>query len=148
MDGRVRKQYLALTEGSPPESGKLSSPVPAHGKEKPSRTHYRNIVQGATLSLLDLTLDTGRKHQIRRQLADAGWPLLGDARYGQSRKEPGLPLLHCYQLDFPSGDSSRRVTVHRALKPEQITLLADLGLPTDRDIFFTEKTAPFVLRRV
>jgi len=46
---------------------------------------YRTIASSNQLSLLECRLITGRTHQIRAQLADAGYPILGDRKYGSSR---------------------------------------------------------------
>ena len=50
--------------------------------------------------LLDIELDTGRKHQIRVQLAHAGCPIIGDRKYESSHSFPIGIALHCYQLFF------------------------------------------------
>ena len=65
---------------------------------KPSRTRVRVLdVAGprrARLSLLELTLETGRKHQIRVHLASRGYPILGDALYGVPADRSGrTPLM-------------------------------------------------------
>lgn len=58
-------------------------------------THYRVLEEGPARSLLELTLETGRKHQIRVHCAAAGAPVLGDPRYGQ---EGGRLALHAQLL--------------------------------------------------
>jgi 23S rRNA pseudouridine1911/1915/1917 synthase len=52
-------------------------------------TRWRLLGEGSGLSLLELSLGTGRKHQIRVQLADAGHPVVGDPRYGLRRDGGG-----------------------------------------------------------
>ena len=53
------------------------------------------------LTFLKIQLETGRKHQIRVQLADRGFPILGDRKYGGSAiAQPGI-FLHCYRLQVP-----------------------------------------------
>jgi 23S rRNA-/tRNA-specific pseudouridylate synthase len=44
--------------------------------------YYKTLEVKDNISLLDITLETGRTHQIRVQLADRGFPILGDKRYG------------------------------------------------------------------
>ena len=55
--------------------------VPRPGA-KTARTAYRTLASKAGLSLVECRLITGRTHQIRAQMADAGHPLVGDGKYG------------------------------------------------------------------
>ncbi len=59
------------------------------------------------ISLLDIHIDTGRFHQIRAQLAHAGWPILGDSKYGTPKsqeisRQQGIRnvALFAYKLEF------------------------------------------------
>jgi 23S rRNA pseudouridine1911/1915/1917 synthase len=56
-------------------------------------------LQGLT-TRLEVTLETGRKHQIRLQLAHFGHPILGDRKYGSRRRFPTGIALHCRQVTF------------------------------------------------
>ena len=102
MDRQLSKHYLALVAGSVPSQGRLTSPIAEGELLKPALTCYRCLAAAGPYSLLDLDLVTGRQHQARRQLADAGWPIVGDRRYG-GPPWPGLdhPFLHCHRLRFP-----------------------------------------------
>jgi len=102
MDRRLSKHYLALVSGRVPGEGRLTSPIAEGELLKPALTCYRCLAATGPFSLLDLDLVTGRQHQARRQLADAGWPIVGDRRYG-GPPWPGLdhPFLHCHRLRFP-----------------------------------------------
>jgi len=72
---------------------------PRQGKE--AITRYRTIATGARYSMLALTLETGRRHQIRVQLADAGHPVAGDRVYGRGPEDPlGRLALHAERLGF------------------------------------------------
>jgi tRNA pseudouridine32 synthase/23S rRNA pseudouridine746 synthase/23S rRNA pseudouridine1911/1915/1917 synthase len=51
---------------------------------KLAKTTYKVLKERRGLSLLDVGLLTGRKHQIRVQLADAGCPIVGDRKYGEA----------------------------------------------------------------
>ena len=106
MDGKLGKGYLALVAGELPEQGELTTPVPEKSVLRPSLARYRRLAMNGRLCLLELELVTGRPHQARRQLADAGWPIIGDRRYG-GQAWPGLdhPFLHCHRLCFPALDS-------------------------------------------
>jgi 23S rRNA pseudouridine1911/1915/1917 synthase len=64
-------------------------------------THYRVLARAPKRTLVELTLVTGRRHQIRVQLADAGCPIVGDKKYG-ARTDPVKRLaLHACSLKFP-----------------------------------------------
>ena len=101
MEQRVEKVYLGLVAGAMPASGLLTSPVPAKDKLKEASTAFRTLGTGSGYSLLELDLQTGRTHQIRRQLADAGHPLAGDSRYrGASPQGLSRLFLHCCRLSL------------------------------------------------
>ncbi len=126
---QVEKTYLALASGSLPETGRLTGGVPAKGKFKEASALYRRLAEGESLTLLEVRLLTGRTHQIRRQLADAGHPLAGDARYGGILL-PGLahPFLHCRRLALPSPEGGQRLELDVPLPDALVRLLEDLGL--------------------
>ena len=72
---------------------------------KTAVTEYRLLCSKNGLSLVECGLQTGRTHQIRAQMAHAGWPLLGDGKYGSERKnkafdETGGQALYSYCLRF------------------------------------------------
>ena len=73
-----------------------------HADAKLGRLFYRIIGRDGKsgLELLDIDLDTGRKHQIRVQLSHAGCPIVGDRKYESSHSFPAGIGLHCYQLIF------------------------------------------------
>jgi 23S rRNA pseudouridine1911/1915/1917 synthase len=84
------------------------------------------------LTLLDLTLETGRTHQIRVHLAEMNLPVVGDALYGGARLARGLAdprlrklveqldrqFLHAWQLGFIHPESGDAVEFRAALPPE------------------------------
>jgi 23S rRNA pseudouridine1911/1915/1917 synthase len=63
-----------------------------------ARLTYRTLKTFGGLSLLEIELQTGRKHQIRLQLARRGWPVLGDDKYGSRRPFPAGIALHARRL--------------------------------------------------
>jgi len=67
---------------------------------RPAVTHVRVLRRLAGRSLLEVTLETGRKHQIRVHLADAGHPILGDSRYGSGDGRSRGLALHAARLRF------------------------------------------------
>lgn len=129
MQGEVSKTYLALVTGKLLGRGELLSDIPAKGKLKTARTSYQTLVSNDTVSLLEIQLHTGRQHQIRRQLADAGHPLYGDRRYKGPcpRKLPRL-FLHCRQLAFIDPFSQQRIEVDCPLPKDLSRFLPQLGI--------------------
>jgi len=106
----VTKKYLAAIEGTLPDThGTLrdnlaeSRSLRVHRVDEGGElaiTHYRVLHRRADTSLLELTLETGRKNQIRVQLSAIGHPIVGDRKYG-ARTDPVKRLaLHSYELKF------------------------------------------------
>ena len=112
----IRKLYLAAVHGRPePPQGELTgflfkdavkNRVYVRSRPEPgartARTLYRTLKTKNGLSLLECELLTGRTHQIRAQLAAAGYPLLGDGKYGTDKATADLPgqALCAYKLIF------------------------------------------------
>ena len=127
---RVTKVYRAVVEGhaSPPE-GVIDQPlcedknlmvrVRHHGDAKESRTIYKTLKKGIERSLLEIQLDTGRRHQIRAHLAWLGHPVVGDGRYG--RKSTRMAL-HAQRLSFQHPVSDEAVVL-RAQTPSEFQRL-------------------------
>ena len=96
--GEVRKTYMAVVEGFPEDHGRLEGYAVRKGKvtrigkdddsaSKRVSLSYRVKARGKDCSLVEVELHTGRTHQIRSQFADAGFPLLGDTKYGGHGKK-------------------------------------------------------------
>lgn len=114
-DKRIDKRYLALVLGAPPEEGQLDTPY-AKGPdgryttrlESPRRARLRWTVKErfAHAALIEVELDTGRTHQIRVQLSEAGFPVVGDRVYGRAHDEVRLERLALHaarlKLDLPA----------------------------------------------
>jgi 23S rRNA pseudouridine1911/1915/1917 synthase len=78
-------------------------------------------------ALLRVTLDTGRTHQIRVQLAEAGYPVIGDLVYGLRSDLIPRQALHAARLAFPS-PAGGRVDVQAPLPGDLAAALAALAL--------------------
>jgi len=101
---RVTRIYRARIDGEPPrEADRLVGQV--DGKRASLR--YRLLAPG----VMEVQLETGRTHQIRRQLAEIGCPLLGDPRYGGPR---GPLALRAERLAFDHPRSGQRVDLRVA----------------------------------
>ena len=90
---RIKRQYLAIVEGRVTQNGTVDAPI---GREDGSAikrcvredgdsavTHYEVLKAGDDFSLIRLTLETGRTHQIRVHMSHIGHPVAGDFLYGR-----------------------------------------------------------------
>ncbi len=125
----VYRRYLAVVMGHlAVPNGTIEGPIARHPKHRlkmavvvggrPAVTHYRTLAQDKNRSLLQLSLETGRTHQIRVHLASIGHPVIGDALYGgescaglegQALHAASLAFTHpitgeslCFTADVPS----------------------------------------------
>ena len=112
----VKKSYLALVEGIPHDKDATLSDflLKDHDKNlvtvvdgatpgaKPCQLSYDRLAINAGRALLQVTLHTGRSHQIRVQLSQRGWPIAGDVKYGGEPLPEGRErlCLHAYRLQF------------------------------------------------
>ena len=129
MQGEVTKNYLALVSGKVVGRGKLLSDIPAKGKLKTAETSYQTLVSNDTASLLEIQLLTGRQHQIRRQLADAGHPLFGDHRYhGPCSGKLSRLFLHCRRLAFIDPFNKQQIDINCPLPGDLNRFLPLIGI--------------------
>jgi 23S rRNA pseudouridine1911/1915/1917 synthase len=75
-----------------------SSPTDNGGKL--ATTHYHRLWNNEDFSLVEMKLETGRKNQIRVHMADLGFPVAGDHKYGNGRDPLHRLALHAYRLNF------------------------------------------------
>ncbi|MFO7766481.1 MAG: RluA family pseudouridine synthase [Pelovirga sp.] len=119
MTATVTKTYLALVQGKLSGNGTLTDEIPAKGKMKTAVTSYQVLATNVKASLLQITLGTGRQHQIRRQFQLIGHPLYGDRRYrGPCPAALRRLFLHCDKIDFVDPFTSRALGVTSPLPPE------------------------------
>ena len=119
----VERIYVALVHGRPPrEAGTLESRlvedralrVRAAPAGRAAITHYRVLETRPDWSRLELRLGTGRRHQIRVQLADARCPIVGDTAHGGARGRAGRLCLHATRLAFTHPATGERVVFESA----------------------------------
>ena len=152
-DGEVEKVYVAVVKGIPADrhfdikdalhkyvnaKGERRVAVKEGGMEAVTRVKVRASAGG--LSLLELRLMTGRTHQIRVHLAHAGFPVLGDDKYGDFELNRALArqgvkrlFLHARRLAFAQPSTGEKLRLEVPLPAEMRTFLeANLALPPDR----------------
>ena len=116
---QMQKKYYAVVHGILKEKkGKLidkleklptgNTIVSKNGKE--SILSYEVIKEKDNMSLVDISLETGRHHQIRVQFASRNHPLCGDQRYGNDKGEN--IALFAYELSFFHPISKEKLTFH------------------------------------
>ncbi|MGD9856277.1 MAG: pseudouridine synthase [Planctomycetaceae bacterium] len=131
----AEKRYLAVVEGSPPaDHGVLTSYLDERGPFKvysapPSErtrqavTRYRVLQRIATRALIELTLETGRRNQIRVHLADANCPIIGDGKYAAQTNPARRLGLHACSLQFKHPLSGELLRFQSPLPQELARLL-------------------------
>jgi 23S rRNA pseudouridine955/2504/2580 synthase len=145
----VAKSYLTLAKGKMPrESGIIDLPLSEHeqtGKSKAMRgtnfqdalTRWKVLASMKEASLLQVSIETGRTHQIRRHLDAIGHPVAGDKRHGdfpfnrtaQTRWGLRRMFLHAWKLSLPHPTTGERLSLAAPLPPELVEVLRRLNLP-------------------
>jgi len=132
------KRYVAVTYGTlTPSEGTIDLPIRRLQPRdmlriiapdgKSAVTHYRTRavgeIAGQVCSVLDITLETGRTHQIRVHCLAQGAPLLGDALYFTQESKTGAAalglnrqLLHSNSLSFPHPQTGETITLHAPIR--------------------------------
>lgn len=133
--GEVHKTYWALTRNKPTLSAaRLVNWITTVEKTNKSTAHARPVAgaKEAVLSyahrassdryhLLEVNLETGRKHQIRVQLSAAGMPVKGDLKYGDKRSNPdGSISLLARRIRFEHPVSHEMIDITAPLPPDKL----------------------------
>jgi len=146
----VTREYLAICTGVMTGGGTLDEPIGRHRTQRtrmavradgrPAVTHYRVARRFRAHTLVRVTLETGRTHQIRVHLAHAGYPVVGDPLYGGRRRIPAgcapelaaalrsfqRQALHAARLRLRHPLSGREMEWQAPLPPDMQRLLAAL----------------------
>jgi len=149
----VQREYLALCVGKLTGGGSIDRAIGRHRTDRlrmtvradgrPAVTHYRLVERFAHHSLLRVSLETGRTHQIRVHMAHLGHPLVGDPLYGGRRqltsdtsaaqraalKGFGRQALHAARLSFDHPVTGKPVDVSAPLPADFEALLAVMRKP-------------------
>jgi len=109
-DERHRRMHIVLTN---------------HPDAQEAKLRYKTRTTHGGLTLLEVELITGRKHQIRVQLAHAGHPIVGDRKYGSDRSFPKGIALHSRQTELEHPVSHQLLTFLAPLPPAWPRFAAD-----------------------
>ena len=122
-DRNIEKRYSAIVTGKFPDAETQQTITSViDGKQAISHMSCADYNQTLHRSLVDIRIETGRKHQIRRQLGEMGYPIVGDRLYGQLEKgkEHTANLqLCCYSLAFlcPLLETPQHYELDQGLRP-------------------------------
>ena len=152
---RIGKTYLAIVRGWPADSGEIDHPLEAvedartaqdPAEAKPSLTRFRTLgtvelpyrvdrYPTTRYALVELRPETGRRHQLRRHLAHASHPIVGDSTYGKGRHNRlfadlfGVQrlLLACVRLEFAHPSTRQMLAIDAPLAADFASVLQRLG---------------------
>jgi len=152
---RVRKRYLAIVRGvMPDEEGRIDLPmdrareglhilmeVTPDGEGYPAVTRYRVLGRRDDATLVLLSPESGRQHQLRVHMSAIGFPIIGDKLYGPEGIEPFLEYietgmtdalrrrlgherhaLHAYELEFTHPSKGEPMTLRAPLAEDLVGL--------------------------
>jgi RluA family pseudouridine synthase len=147
--GRIERDYLAIAHGVLADDARTID-LPLYATDEPrgdrpkvivdrergqrAVTRLAVVARGKDCTLVRLSLETGRTHQIRAHLRAIGHPLLGDPRYGDAAANDrahrthgtGRPLLHGERLRFPQPTSGAPIEVRAFHEPDFARLFRTL----------------------
>jgi 23S rRNA pseudouridine1911/1915/1917 synthase len=142
----IERRYLAIVEGVVPERGSFKTKYGRHPRDrkkfssqvasgKRAVTHWRVVERLRGSSLVEVTLETGRTHQIRVHFADHGHPVVGDRTYGRPARDAelrqvaralGRQALHAHMLGITHPATGQRMRWSTPLPADMQAALARL----------------------
>ena len=121
-DKKSLRKYVAIVHGNiPNDRGVIEAPIGRSEKDrkkqavtakgKPAVTHFKVLERFGNYTLVELTLETGRTHQIRVHMAYIGHPVAGDPLYGSRKTLKGDgQFLHAHTLGFTHPTTGETLT--------------------------------------
>lgn len=121
-DERHRKMHVTAESTPHAQRAELDYRLLRHDKENRSSDNPPGLPFSLSPrlrrhTLLEIELLTGRKHQIRVQLAKAGWPVVGDRKYGSAETFPSGIALHAWQLELEHPVRRTVLSIEAPLSP-------------------------------
>lgn len=122
------RSYVAVIEGRPAkdrdllttyltENTEMKVYVTNAGNGVEAITRYNVLRSNERYSLMELTLETGRKNQIRAQMESIGHPIAGDEKYGAATNPAGRLALHARKLCFIHPDTREEMRFETPVPP-------------------------------
>jgi RluA family pseudouridine synthase len=140
--GQIIRSYIAVVTGQLEGEGTVRLRVGRHASDsrlraafpvdaiegQPACSHYRVLASQSDVTALELTLETGRTHQLRVHMAAIGHPLVGDVVYGGQPHE--RLCLHAHTLVFPHPRTRERIETQSSLPAIFTRLVPGLTMPS------------------
>ena len=145
----VQKTYICAVDNPPPaESGRLENHLHIPSGKKANKVYirteagsgtkkavldYKQIYKTDRYYILEISLKTGRKHQIRAQLSNIGCHVKGDIKYGSRRTNRGGGIhLHALSLSFLHPRTGEELSFTAPLPQDAVwnTVCSETGLPS------------------
>lgn len=129
QSGILTRKYMCIVEGDIEHNGTVDAPIARKTGSAIERcvledghkavTHYKVVERYGDYTLLEMTLETGRTHQIRVHMAHIGHPLAGDWLYGTEDKE-NVPrqMLHSCFLCLIHPVTGKKIELHSKMPPD------------------------------
>lgn len=132
----VHKTYYAVIDGEIESSGSIDAPIgrtdgtiikrevrPIDRGGQEAHTYYKPLLYQNGRTLLEITLGTGRTHQIRVHFAYIGHPLCGDELYGGDCSTIQRQALHCGKVDFIRPLTKEKISLSSPLPPDILKII-------------------------
>ncbi len=130
----IKREYLAICEGQfADKQGTVCAPITRNGTSmiryvdkdngEYAETDYQVISEGNSISLVKLSLKTGKTHQIRVHMKYIGHPLIGDSLYNPENKIMDRQALHAYRLTFTHPVTGLDITVTSETPSDMATVI-------------------------
>ncbi|MEZ0609173.1 pseudouridine synthase [Fibrella sp. WM1] len=151
MNGEVKKTYIAIVRGHTPDELTIDYPLRREdGVSQDAVTHLKTLRQAelpiphgkhdtSRYSLVELTPETGRMHQLRKHMAHIFHPIIGDRPHGCNKQnklflerfQMNTMLLHARRLEFKHPETGEALSIVAPLQSEFSRMLATLFLDLD-----------------
>lgn len=135
LSGKVDKRYICVCRGEIAENGTIDAPIALENGSKIKRcvspdgqravTHFKRLFANGHISVAEVSLETGRTHQIRVHFANMGNALIGDTLYGEPDESIDRQALHCISVSFTHPITNEPISVKGELPSDIIHLLKE-----------------------
>lgn len=131
VNGRVEQESNTIRSNLAENRAFRMYSVTDRKQGKPAVTHYRVLRRFPDFTTLEVTLETGRKNQIRAHLSEIGHPIAGDQAYGSEADPLGRLALHAFHLGFTHPTLGTPVEFTTEPPPEFLPYLPKLRQKTE-----------------